>query len=291
MRVSTGLIFVLAALCASLLARVGADDSWDDDEDAESTPQVTGCVATANHDGSVTVKWDPLGDGFEYVILGQREGQPATTISPDIEGEDEYIIRNEKLVSGAFYTFQVKAKNQQGSEGPLSEVSSEIMVRLPPDSRQGPHTGPEHDDEHPKPEKVDDVEASLEDNGVKVTWEALKNSDRVSHYVILGTRKGQLRHAVSGRLISHEVLAAGDKDLSHAAHLIPLSRLVPGAEYTFQVAPINVHVHGPPSEPSTSVQLPGKFPSNPTPPDGPPASKPAPDRPESKPSFLPLDLL
>jgi hypothetical protein len=36
-------------------------------------------------------------------------------------------------------------------------------------------------------------------------------------------------------------------------HNIPANKLIPGASYTFQVGPINVHTHGPRSPESTPV--------------------------------------
>ena len=80
--------------------------------------------------------------------------------------------------------------------------------------------------------------------GVKIGWSPLPEGSATS-YVILGTRQGQPRHAVTGRL-----------DAAQTEHFIPASRLVKGATYTFQVAGLNGHIHGALSAPSGPVEVP-----------------------------------
>jgi len=177
----------------------------------------------------------------------------------------EYVIRAEDLVAGAFYTFQLAAVNG-AMHGPPSVPSPELAVPV-----VQPHSGA--DLVHPRQEMLSDpavlrqtplltptrlpvldrpaapagVMAMAENGdvykGVKVGWSPLPVGTATS-FVILGTREGQPRHAVSGRL-----------DASQTEHFIPATRLVKGARYHFQVAALNDHVHGPASLPSGPVEV------------------------------------
>jgi len=72
-------------------------------------------------------------------------------------------------------------------------------------------------------------------------------------YVVLATQKGGKRVAVTERL-----------PISPTHRVVNPERLVPGASYTFQIAGINVHNHGPPSLASTPVTVPAVAPLRPT---------------------------
>jgi len=55
-----------------------------------------------------------------------------------------------------------------------------------------------------------------------VRWEPLAKD--VTSYVVLANRHGAVKRAVSGR-----------RPISPASYIVPRHRLVPGAEYSFQV--------------------------------------------------------
>jgi len=101
-----------------------------------------------------------------------------------------------------------------------------------------------------RPGQPEGCTAELTEQGmILVRWEPL--SSAVTSYVVLANRQGAPRRAVSGR-----------RPITPAEYLIPRHRLVPGAEYTFQVGPVNIDVHGMPSPKSNTVVVPLKLPSN-----------------------------
>jgi hypothetical protein len=205
-------------------------------------PQPTGCSATLDVDGSVTLEWNPLPGGTvsSYVILGIREGQARHAMTGRLPTvPTRHTIRKDQLVAGARYMFQVAPINVH-SHGPPSKATA--AVTIPADTRPSPADMAGGD---PAPGQPATPTVSLNTDGsVLVTW--LPLADKATNYVVLATREGQPRHAITSRLPTTPTQVK-----------IPANELLAGSKYTFQVAALNGNTHGPPSAAAAALLIPG----------------------------------
>ena len=128
------------------------------------------------------------------------------------------------------------------SHGPPSPESNDILIPGTEEAVAAFDTGSAPAAAEPRRPRAPKATSNA-DGTVSLMWEPLPEGT-VTSYVILATREGQPRHAITGRLPSAPTWTTIDAD-----------ELVEGASYTFQVAPINVHTHGPPSVASDPVHI------------------------------------
>eukprot|EP00656_Telonema_subtile_P056287 TRINITY_DN8959_c0_g4_i6.p1 TRINITY_DN8959_c0_g4~~TRINITY_DN8959_c0_g4_i6.p1 ORF type:complete len:817 (+),score=186.26 TRINITY_DN8959_c0_g4_i6:858-3308(+) len=149
-------------------------------------------------------------------------------------------------MEGASYNFQVGPLNGD-VHGPPSSLTEAVVVPGSMPVVEEPPAVPVDHSPKPAPARVSGVTATVgTDGGVTVMWEPLA-AGTVTSYVILGTREGQPRHAVTDRL-----------PIAPTWHALASDRLVAGAKYTFQVAAVNGDTHGPPSTESTTLTIPAR---------------------------------